>query len=68
MQDKTFVKMEVVGRSDKSFDEAVNNAVSDVAEKFEASWLEVVELRGRVENGRVVEYQAVVKIGGKPKD
>ncbi len=66
MAEKTYKLIELVGTSDKSFEEAISNAVSIAAETLKGlAWFEVKELRGRIENGRVVEYQAKIHVAFK---
>ncbi len=64
-----YKKIEVVGTSTESFDDAVRAAIAKAAESVEAmSWFEVVEQRGRVQDGKVAEFQVTVKIGFKVLD
>jgi hypothetical protein len=57
---------EIVGTSPASFAEAVKNAVAEAGKTLRhMDWFEVVEQRGRVANGKVEEFQVVVKIGFK---
>ena len=57
---------ELVGTSPTSFAEAVRAAVSEAAKTVRnLGWFEVVEQRGRIEDGKVVEFQVTVKIGFK---
>ena len=62
--DKTYKKIEIVGTSADSYDEAVRNGVKRAAETVNnLDWFEVVELRGRIDDGAVAEFQATLKIG-----
>jgi dodecin len=55
--------VELVGTSDESFKAAVDNAVQEAAKTIRAiQWVEVAEFTCKVDEGRVVEYQARVKI------
>lgn len=57
---------EIVGTSPVSFAEAVKNAVAEAGKTVRhMDWFEVVEQRGRVANGKVEEFQVVIKIGFK---
>lgn len=57
---------EVVGTSPVSFAEAVRAAVDEAAKSVRhMSWFEVGDQRGRIENGKVAEFQVTVKIGFK---
>lgn len=62
----TFKKIEIVGTSDKGFSEAVESAIKEASKSVrKMSWFEVVEQRGAVKDGKVVEYQVTVRIGFK---
>jgi flavin-binding protein dodecin len=55
---------EVVGSSSEGVDAAVRTAVARAAETLHAlDWFEVTEVRGRIEDGRIAEYQVGVKLG-----
>jgi flavin-binding protein dodecin len=61
---KTYKKIEIVGTSPDSFAGAVQSGVAKAAESLHnLDWFEVTELRGRVEDGRVAEYQVSLKVG-----
>lgn len=65
-EDKTFKLVELVGISDESFSDAVNNAVKKADDTLDGlSWIEVVEERGLVQDGQVAEYQVKVKVAFK---
>jgi len=64
MSHHTYKKIELVGSSPNSIEEAVQNAVSKAAESVRnLRWLEVTETRGHIEEGRVAHWQVTVKIG-----
>jgi hypothetical protein len=66
MADKVFKKVRLIGCSDKSYQKAIETAVEKASETIHAaSWFEVVELRGALRNGKVVEYQATLDLGFK---
>ncbi len=55
---------EVVGSSTEGVDDAVRTAVARAAESLRGlDWFEVTEVRGRIEGGRVAEYQVGLKVG-----
>ena len=61
-----FKVTEVVGTSPSSFAEAVRAAVAEAGKTIRhMSWFEVVEERGRIDDGKVAEFQVTVKIGFK---
>jgi hypothetical protein len=58
--------IEVVGTSPDSFAKAADAAVKKAAETLHnLEWFQVTELRGRVRNGKIDQYQVAVKIGFK---
>jgi dodecin len=55
---------EVVGSSTEGIDSAVRTAVARAAETLHGlDWFEVTEIRGRIEEGRIAEYQVGLKVG-----
>jgi flavin-binding protein dodecin len=59
----TYTMREVVGVSGDSFADATRRAVESQARTISGhSWFEVVELRGHVQEGRVTEYQAKIRV------
>lgn len=65
----TYKIIEIVGTSESGFDQAVQNAVEKASETVKAiSWFQVLEQRGAVKEGRVTEYQVVLKVGFKLVD
>ncbi|MEI8187060.1 MAG: dodecin [Chlorobiaceae bacterium] len=59
-----YKKIEIVGSSPTSIEEAVNNAVAKASESIRnIKWLEVVETRGHVENQKIAYWQVTIKIG-----
>ena len=63
----TYKKIEIVGTSAKSFEDAVQNAIAAAGKSLEGlSWFEVVEQRGSIEGNKLKEYQVTVRIRGSP--
>jgi dodecin len=62
----TYKKIEVVGTSAVSIAEAVKSAVQQASKSVRhMDWFEVVEMRGRIKGGEVVEFQVTLRIGFK---
>jgi len=62
----TYKKIQVVGTSPVSFAEAVRNAIRDASATVRhMDWFEVVEMRGRLKDGEVAEFQVTIRIGFK---
>lgn len=64
MKENTYKKIEVVGSSDQSLEEAVTNALNSAGESLRnLSWFEVTEIRGAVTEQGSPIWQVTVKIG-----
>jgi len=64
MSDKVYKKIEVVGCSTKSMQNAVELAVAKASESLRGlSWFEVKEIRGAVQNAKLTEWQVTVLAG-----
>ncbi len=61
---KTYKLVEIVGTSENSFAEAASNGVEKASKTLRnIDWFEVTEMRGRVEKGKIAEYQVKMKLG-----
>ena len=57
MEDHTYKKIEIVGTSNKSSDDAVQNALNRASKSVEhLRWFEVVETRGSIKNGTIERW------------
>lgn len=64
MSDHIYKKVELVGSSTESIEDAVQKALQRAARTIRnMRWFEVVETRGQVVDGRVAHWQVTVKIG-----
>jgi len=64
--DRVYKKIELIGISSVGFDDAVKKAVEKASSSLHGlAWFEVVEQRGHIENGKVTEFQAVIKVAFK---
>ena len=64
MSDHVYKKLELVGSSETSIEDAIQNAVTQCGENIDQMrWCEVTETRGHIEGGRVKHYQVTVKVG-----
>ncbi|MBF7728843.1 dodecin [Pseudomonas sp. N040] len=60
----TYKKVELVGSSPLSIEDAINSALAEAAKSIKLmEWFEVVETRGHIVNGGVGHYQVTLKIG-----
>ncbi len=64
MPDHVYRIIEVAGSSEKSIEDAIQNAVGRASRTLrQVGWFEVVQMRGHVEDGKVAHYQVIVKVG-----
>jgi dodecin len=69
MSEKVYKLVEVVGTSKESFAKAAATGVERAAKTLRnVDWFEVTEMRGRIENGKVSQYQVTVKVGFRLDD
>ena len=55
---------EVVGTSDKSIEDAIDQAINVAGQSIRnLDWFQVSELRGHITDGRVAHYQVALKLG-----
>ena len=60
----TYKKIEVVGSSKISSDDAIKNAIAECSKTLKnMDWFEVVETRGHIVNGEVGHFQVTLKVG-----
>ena len=64
MSEHVYKKIELVGSSTTSIEEAVVNALSRAQKTIRnMRWFEVVETRGQIEDGKINHWQVTVKVG-----
>jgi flavin-binding protein dodecin len=64
MSEHVYKLIELVGSSNNSIEEAIQNAVSRAHETIRnVRWFEVKETRGMVDNGRVAHFQVRLTVG-----
>lgn len=65
----TYKKVEIVGSSTQSVDDAIQNAVNQAAKSLQnLEWFEVSEIRGHIQDGKVAHFQVGMKIGFRLND
>ena len=58
--------IEVIGESNESFANAVKNAVEEAGRTVkQMQWFEATQFRGTIKEGKVSEFQVVVRISFK---
>lgn len=69
MEDHVYKKVEVVGTSTVSVEEAIRNAVRRASESIRnLRWFEVSEIRGDISGAEVSHFQVSLKLGFKVED
>ncbi|MGC1273821.1 MAG: dodecin [Planctomycetaceae bacterium] len=64
MSEHVYKKIELVGSSPKSIEDAIRNAVETAGSSVRnMRWFEVVETRGHIEDGKIAHYQVTIKVG-----
>ena len=64
MKDHVYKILELVGSSEKSIEDAVQNALTRAAKTVrEMKWFEIMQTRGHIENGTVGHYQVTLRVG-----
>jgi flavin-binding protein dodecin len=61
---RTYKKIEIIGISKKSFEDAIQSGVSRAHKTLEKlSWFEVEEMHGHIgKDGKINKYQVVMKV------
>ena len=64
MEDHVYKKIEIVGTSEKSSDDAVQTALARASSSIHnLRWFEVKDSRGSIKDGKVDRWQVTVSIG-----
>ncbi|CAA9892923.1 Dodecin [Candidatus Methylobacter favarea] len=64
MNDHIYKKLELTGSSTVGIQDAIENAVSKASKTVhDMRWLEVVETRGHIADGKISHWQVTIKIG-----
>ena len=65
----TYKKIEIVGSSPHSTDEAIRNALAHCSKSVKnMDWFEVTETRGHIVDGDVAHFQVTLKVGFRLND
>ncbi|MBB2494329.1 dodecin [Aquipseudomonas ullengensis] len=65
----TYKKVELVGSSKTSIEDAINNALAEAAKSIRnLEWFEVTETRGHIVDGKVGHFQVTLKVGFRVSD
>ncbi len=69
MDDHVYKKIEIIGTSEESSDDAILNALAKASGSIHnLRWFEVVETRGSIIDGDIGRWQVTIKVGFTMKD
>jgi len=64
MANHVYKKIEIVGSSPVSVDDAIKTAIERSSKSVRnLRWFEVTNVRGEIENGKVAHFQVTMKLG-----
>jgi flavin-binding protein dodecin len=64
LENHTYKKIEVIGSSPNSIEDAIKNALAECKKSLhDLEWFEMVDTRGHIVNGDVAHYQVTLKVG-----
>lgn len=64
MSDKVYSVTEIFGTSENSIEDAIETAVETASQTLRnLEWFEVSQIRGRIEDGEVADYQVGIRLG-----
>lgn len=64
MDQRTYSIIELVGVSDRSYDDAAKSAIERASQSLQGlGWFKVTQLRGLIREGETVEYQVTLQLG-----
>ena len=64
MSEHVYKKIELVGSSENSIEDAVNVALAKAGETVRnMRWCEIIETRGNIQGNKVAYWQVTIKVG-----
>ncbi|HLC18839.1 MAG TPA: dodecin [Thermodesulfobacteriota bacterium] len=64
--ERVYKKIELVGVSAKSYEDAIRNVIDKASKSLHGlAWFEVTEQHGRIVEGKVTEFQVILKVAFK---
>ncbi len=64
MEDHVYKLVELTGTSKTSIEDAIENAIQRAGKTLKhLSWFQVVETRGRLDGGKIEQWQVTLKVG-----
>jgi flavin-binding protein dodecin len=66
MKNSVYKQTKIIGTSSVSIEDAVNFAIEKASKTLRhLEWFRVLDTRGKIENGKVSEYQVILELGFK---
>jgi flavin-binding protein dodecin len=66
MENHVYKQTKVVGTSSKSIEDAVNFAIAKAGKTVRhLEWFRILDTRGKIQDGKVTEYQVILELGFK---
>ena len=64
MANHIYKKVEIVGTSENSSDDAIRNALTKASSSIQKlRWFELIETRGSINEGDIERWQVTIKVG-----
>ncbi len=64
MEDHIYKIIEITGTSNKSSDNAIENAIAKATNSISnMRWFQVTETRGSIDDGKIERWQVTIKVG-----
>lgn len=64
MPHSAYQLIEIVGTSPTSSDDAIRNGIEKASLKnYQLDWFQVIETRGQIREGKVAQFQVIMKVG-----
>jgi flavin-binding protein dodecin len=69
MSDGTYRVIEIVGTSSEGVQQAIDSGIARAnATLRNLDWMEVAQIRGHLDGGRIAHYQVTLKVGFRMED
>lgn len=69
MNDATYKIVELTGSSETGVTEAIEHGIERAAKTLRnLDWFEVTETRGHIQDGRIAQFQVVMRVGFRVED
>ncbi len=64
MPNPAYQLLEIVGTSPVSSDDAIRNGIAKASQaNYRLDWFQVTETRGQIHDGKIAQFQVIMKVG-----